>query len=388
MNNFIFKNPTKLIFGKGEISKLSSQIPTNSKIMITYGGGSIKKNGVYDQVKQALKQHNIVVEFSGIEPNPHYETLMKAVQEANKNNVDYVLAVGGGSVIDGTKFIVCAMKYSGSDAWDILTKSNVLSSINPVPFAAVLTLPATASEMNNGAVITREATKEKLAFHHEKTFPQFSILDPETCYSLPKRQVANGVADAYCHTLEQYLTYPTQSLIQDRFAESILLTLKEIGPKLINCDKPNYDLMANFMLSATVALNGFISMGVPQDWATHMVGHELTALHGLDHGVTLAIVGPSLINVMRKEKAQKILQYGERVWNITTGTDEEKINATIKATRDFYESLGIKTHLKDYNIGNESFNTIVKRFEERKWMLGENKSIDPKTVLTILEGCL
>lgn len=388
MNNFIFRNPTKLIFGKGEINKLSTEIPTNAKIMITYGGGSIKKNGVYDQVKQALKQHNVVVEFAGIEPNPHYETLMKAVEQANKSSVDYVLAVGGGSVIDGTKFIVCAMKYNASEAWDILTKPNVLASIQPVPFATVLTLPATASEMNNGAVITREATKEKLAFHHPMTYPQFSILDPETCYSLPKRQIANGIADAFCHTLEQYLTYPSQSLIQDRFAESILLTLKEIGPKLVNSDKPNYDLMANFMLSATVALNGFISMGVPQDWATHMLGHELTAFHGLDHGVTLAIVGPSLINVMRKEKQEKILQYGERVWNVTFGSEEEKINDTIQATRDFYESLGIKTHLKDYGIGNESFSTIIKRFEERKWILGENKSITPQIALTILEGSL
>lgn len=388
MNNFIFKNPVKLIFGKGEISRLSKELPKDSTIMVTYGGGSIFKNGVMDQVRDALEGRKYF-EFGGIEANPEYETLMKAVDLAKKQKVSFILAVGGGSVIDGTKFIAAATAYNGDNAWDLMINRNILKEVTPVPFGTVLTLPATASEMNNGAVISRREFKEKLSFSHAANFPQFSILDPEVCYSLPKRQISNGIVDTYVHILEQYLTFPTQSMIQDRFSESVLITLKEIGERLYT-DHRDYDLCANFMLCATMGLNGFTSMGVPEDWATHMIGHELTAFYGLDHAQTLAIVGPSLMNVMKSEKWDKLLQYGERVFGIdkSVGTEEQRVDAAIAATRDFYERVGIRTHLSDYNISDGDFEVIADRFRHRGWMLGENASITPEKIVEILKGAL
>jgi NADP-dependent alcohol dehydrogenase len=383
MYNFSFKNPTKLIFGKGTIASIDKEIPSGKRVMLTYGGGSIKANGVYDQVKRALGSR-FVIEFSGIEPNPTYETLIKAVAIAKSEKIDFFLAVGGGSVIDGTKFIATAALYSG-DPWEFMVDPR--KAVRAVPLATVLTLPATGSEMNNGSVVSKKSTREKLAFMNPETYPVFSILDPEVTYSLPKRQVANGIVDAYVHVAEQYLTFPCSALIQDRFAEGILSTLKEIGARIIE-NSTDYDLMSNFMYSATMALNGFISMGVPQDWATHMIGHELTAFHGLDHGVTLAIVQPSLWRVMREEKKAKLLQYGERVWNITEGSDDERIAAAIDQTEAFYRSVGIMTKLHEHGIGSESFDTIVARFAERGWLLGENESITPDKVREILNGCL
>lgn len=350
---------------------------------MTYGGGSIKSNGVYNQVKEALKNH-FVIEFAGIEPNPTYETLMKAVAIVKEQNIDFLLAVGGGSVIDGTKFIATAACYNG-DPWEFMLDPRKIG--DALPLAAVLTLPATGSEMNNGSVISKKTTHEKLAFGSPKTYPIFSILDPEVTYSLPKRQIANGIVDTYVHVCEQYLTYPAHTMVQDRFAEGILSTLIELGSKIV-ADNTDYDLMSNFMLSATLALNGFIAMGTPQDWATHMIGHELTAFHGLDHAVTLAIVQPSLWRVMRAEKKKKLLQYGERVWNITHGSDDEKTDAIINATENFYRSVGIKTKLSEHGIGSESFDAIVDRFVQRGWNLGENESITPDKVREILNGCL
>ncbi|MDP4202969.1 MAG: iron-containing alcohol dehydrogenase, partial [Bacteroidota bacterium] len=318
------------------------------------------------------------------EPNPTYETLIKAVEIVKEQKIDFLLAVGGGSVIDGTKFIAAAVVYNG-DPWDLLIDQNKIT--DALPLASVLTLPATGSEMNGNAVISKKATHEKLAFGSIKANPVFSILDPEVTYSLPKRQVANGVVDTFVHVCEQYLTYPSQAMVQDRFAEGILSTLTELGEKVV-ADNTNYDLMSNFMYSATLALNGFIAMGVPQDWATHSIGHELTAFHGLDHAVTLAIVQPSLWRVMREEKKAKLLQYGERVWNITTGSDDEKVEAAIAKTENFYRSVGIKTKLSEYGIGSESINSIVERFEQRGWKLGENGTITPDKVREILNGCL
>ena len=343
MYNFEYQNPVKVIFGKGEIAKVGKNIPEGSKILITYGGGSIFKNGVYDQVKESIKGFE-VLEFGGIEPNPHYETLMKAVEIVRKENISFLLSVGGGSVIDGTKFIAAAACYEGTDPWDILSKRAPVKAA--VPHGAVLTLPATGSEMNAGAVITRVETKEKLAFGSPKVMPLFSVLDPETIYSLPEKQIANGIVDAFVHVIEQYLTFPVNSPIQDRFAESILKTLIEEGPKVI-ADKTNYDAAANFMWSATMALNGLIGAGVPQDWATHMIGHELTAFHGIDHARTLAIVLPGVMKIEREQKKAKLLQYGERVWGILDGTDEERINQTIAKTVAFFESLGVQTKLPD-----------------------------------------
>ncbi len=384
MENFIFCNPTKLIFGKGTIASIDAQLPADSVVMMTYGGGSIKKNGVYEQVRKALGSRR-VVEFGGIEPNPRYETLMKAVASAKADGVDFLLAVGGGSVIDGTKFIACAMGYDESDPWDFVRDNSKLKSVTPLPLATVLTLPATGSEMNNGAVITRGSSDEKLAFHHRDVYPRFSVLDPEVCYSLPDKQVANGVADTFAHVLEQYLTYPCHAMVQDRFAEGILKTLVEIGPGVVK-DHTDYDTVSNYMFSATMGLNGIIAMGVPQDWATHMIGHELTALCGLDHGVTLAIVFPALMSVMRADKHDKLLQYACRVWGIDSGSPEARIDEAISLTRRFFEALDIKTHLSDYGIGDDIIRSIVDRMSERGWKLGERGNVTPDKVKLILEA--
>ena len=332
MENFIFQNPVKLIMGHGMIARLSKEIPSDKRIMITFGGGSVKKNGVYDQVKEALK-HHFTVEFWGIEPNPAIETLRKAIALGKEQKIDYLLAVGGGSVIDGTKLISAGLLYDG-DAWDLVLAGRPVTKT--VPLSTVLTLPATGSEMNNGAVISRHETKEKYPFY--SNFPLFSILDPEVTFTLPPHQVACGLADTFVHVMEQYMTAAGQSRVMDRWAEGILQTLVEIAPK-IRENQHDYQLMADFMLSATMALNGFIAMGVSQDWATHMIGHEITALHGLTHGHTLVIVLPATLRVLREAKADKLLQYGERVWKITSGTKEERIEETIRRTEEFFRSL-------------------------------------------------
>lgn len=381
MNNFVFQNPTKLVFGKGEIKRLSKLIDKDKKILITYGGGSIKRNGVYEQVMQALEGYDIV-EFSGIEANPDYSTLMKAVDICRTQNIDFILAVGGGSIIDGTKFIATAAKFEGEDAWDILSKKERLPK--PMDFASVLTLPATASEMNNGAVISRRDRQEKLAFHNPEGYPKFSILDPDVVLTLPAKQISNGIVDIYAHTLEQYLTTCLDTKVMDRWAESLLLTLIEEAPELLS-ENPSYDSRANFMLTATMGLNGFISMGVDEDWATHMIGHELTALCSLDHGETLAIVHPGVMDIMRKEKHGKLLQYARRVWNITIENEEQAIDEAIERTENFFRSIGKKTRLSEYGIGDDIIETIVERFKQRGWNVGEHGIVTPEKARLILE---
>lgn len=378
MNNFTFENPTKLVFGKGQISKLSDLIPAKAKIMLTMGGGSIFKNGIYDQVKKALDGRTWI-EFSGIEANPEYETLLKAVSIARDNEVDFLLAVGGGSVIDGTKFIATALRYAG-EPWEFLLDRS--KATDATPFATVLTLPATGSEMNNGAVISRRQRNEKFAFGHDNCFPAFSILDPEAIFSLPKRQIANGIVDTFAHTLEQYLTIGNhRDMVMDRFAEGLLTTLIELTPELM-ADKPSYDTCANFMLTATMGLNGFVAMGTVQDWATHMIGHELTALHGLDHGVTLAIVFPALMSVMKDKKEAKLQQYALRVWQT------DSIETAIERTEQFFRSLGIKIKLSEHQITEQTIATIVERFKARNWNVGENGFVTPQKVEQILRAAL
>lgn len=374
MNNFNLHTPTRILFGRDAINDLRSQIPEGARIMVTYGGGSVKKTGVLDKALAQLKGFE-VVEFGGIEPNPSYETLMKAVAQVKAEKVTFLLAVGGGSVLDGTKFIAAAAHYAeGVDPWEILeTYGSKIESA--VPLASVLTLPATGSESNSGAVISRKTTGDKRAFKSPFVQPLFAVLDPVYTYTLPPRQVANGVVDAFVHTIEQYLTYPVDAKIQDRFAEGILLTLMEDGPRALT-EPENYDVRANVMWAATMALNGLIGAGVPQDWATHMLGHELTAMHGLDHAQTLAIVLPALMNEKRAEKHAKLLQFGERVWNITSGTEDERIDATINATRDFFERMGVATHLADYKLDGSSIPALIAKLDEHGMtQLGENKDI-------------
>jgi NADP-dependent alcohol dehydrogenase len=386
MNNFDYKNPVKIIFGKGTIPKVAGEIPKNSKVLMVYGGGSIKRNGVYDQVTNALKNFELF-EFSGIEANPRYETCMEAIKVVKENNIDFLLAVGGGSVLDATKFISAGALYEGKDPWDFFTKRFIVEPKAAVPLESVLTLPATGSEMNWTTVISRVSTQEKLAFGHPLVSPKFSILDPECVFSLPDRQVANGVVDAYAHVLEQYLTYPVNSPLQDRFAEGILLTLIEEGPKVL-ANRTDYDAAANFMWSATMALNGLIALGVPTDWATHMIGHELTAFHGIDHARTLAIIFPGMMHVKRENKKDKILQYGERIWGINEGTNDERIDKTIAKTVEFFESLGVPCTLPEYDVPAETIGKIKERFRQRNSKLGEKQDIDYKEVEAILENRL
>jgi len=384
MYNFEYKNPVKIIFGKDTISQIAGEVPKDANVLLTYGGGSIKKNGIYGQVKSALKDVKLI-EFGGIEVNPHYETCMKAVEIVKNEKIDFLLSVGGGSVLDATKFIAAAVLYNNGDPWDILAKNRPVQ--NALPIGAVLTLPATGSEMNGNSVITRVSTLEKMAFGSPKVMPQFSILDPECVFTLPDKQIANGVVDAFVHVMEQYLTFPVNSPIQDRFAESILTTLIEEGPKVL-ANKKDYEAAANFMWSATVALNGWISTGVPQDWATHLIGHELTAFHGIDHARTLAIVLPGMMNIKRQNKKEKILQYGKRVWGITTGNDDEKIDATIAKTVEFFESLGLPTTLTAYSVTEETIVKIVARFEKRRYKLGEKADIGYQEIEQILSDRL
>jgi NADP-dependent alcohol dehydrogenase len=385
MLNFELYNPVNYVFGKGQIEKLTDLVPSNTKILLAYGGGSIFKNGVYDQVKAALPNHDIV-EFGGIEPNPRFETLMKAVEIIRAEKIGFILAVGGGSVIDGVKFISAAVNFEGDEA-DILKKRILFKDVSKViPFGTVLTLPATGSEMNSGAVVTIEATQEKLTLGGSALFPVFSIVDPTVITSLPKRQLQNGVVDAFTHVMEQYLTYTHNALLQDRISESILQTLIEIGPDVVE-NPSDYKLASNFVWSATMALNGLIQKGVPSDWATHMIGHELTALYEIDHARTLAIIGPNLYRVMFDTKKDKLAQYGQRVWNIQGNSTEEIAEKAIEKTIEFFHKMGMKTKISE-NAENieKTADFIVNRFEERGWKaMGEKQNITLEKVRAIVE---
>jgi NADP-dependent alcohol dehydrogenase len=383
MNNFDFQNPTKIIFGKGEISKISKEIPKNAKVLMLYGGGSIKKNGIYEQVIDALSDFDFI-EFGGIPANPEYEVLKKALAIIKSENITYLLAVGGGSVIDGTKFLASAALFEGDEPWDILSKK--IRTEKGMPFGTVLTLPATGSEMNSGAVVSRKETKEKSGMGGPGLFPQFSILDPQVVKSIPKRQIANGLADAYTHVLEQYMTYSIDAKLQDRFSESILQTLVEIAPTMLK-DEFDYKAASNFMWCCTMALNGLIQKGVPCDWAIHMMGHELTALHGIDHARTLAIITESHYKVNLENKKEKLAQYAERVWNVTEGTIEEKALKGIEKTTEFFHSLGINTKLSEYTEDyKDTAEEISKRFENRGWKaIGEKGKVTPTMVKQIVE---
>lgn len=385
MQNFEFHNPTRIVFGKNTISKLGALLPASARVLILYGGASAKANGTLDEVKAALGQRH-VQEFSGIEPNPSFETLMRAVELVRQDKLDFLLAVGGGSVIDGTKFVAAAVPFEG-DPWGIMESrgSNVTSAL---PFGSVLTLPATGSEMNSGSVVTRKSIQAKLAFSSPHTFPQFSILDPTITYSLPPRQVANGVVDAFVHIVEQYLTYPVNAKVQDRFAEGLLQSLIETGPEAL-ANPQDYDTRANLMWIATLALNGLIGAGVPQDWSTHMIGHELTALHGIDHARTLAIVLPASLMVRRESKRGKLLQYAERVWHVSEGSEDERIDQAIELTRAFFEGIGIGTRLLDYQLGAEAIDPIITQLEVHGMTsLGEHRDVTLATSRRILETAL
>ncbi|WP_215225505.1 iron-containing alcohol dehydrogenase [Echinicola shivajiensis] len=383
MQNFEFKNPTKIIFGKGQMQKLAEEIPSGAKILMTYGGGSIKKNGIYESVKEALKDYELI-EFGGIPANPEYHGLLPALEIIKKENITYMLAVGGGSVIDATKFLSSAALFEGEEPWDIL--ANKIRTEKGLPFGTVLTIPATGSESNSGSVISNKYTKEKLSMGGPGLFPQFSILDPTVVKSLPQRQIANGLADAFTHVLEQYMTYPAEAYLQDRFAESILQTLIEVAPRVMQ-DPGDYNAAANFMWSCTMALNGLIQKGVPTDWAIHAMGHELTALYGIDHARTLAILTTSHYEYNFDNKKAKLAQYTERVWGVVQGSEEEKAKAGIQKTDEFFHSLGIDTKLSAYvDDYSKTAQEIAARFIDRGWLgLGEYKNLGPLDVQKIVE---
>ena len=384
MLNFDLQNPVKILFGKGQIAKLKSQIPTGANILVLYGGGSIKKNDVYEQVTEALKDFDYT-EFGGIPANPEYDVLLDALAIIKSEKIDFLLAVGGGSVIDGTKFLASAALYDGEEPWDILAK-NIRTEVG-MPFGTVLTLPATGTEMNSGSVVSRREIGQKLGMGGPGLFPQFSILDPTVVASIPQRQLANGITDAFTHVMEQYMTYPIGADLQDRFAESIMSSLVTTAPKLMK-DPADYTIAANFMWCCTMALNGLIQKGVPNDWAIHAIGHELTALYGIDHARTLAIIAPRHYAHFLDNKKEKLAQYGERVWNITEGTVEEKANAAIAKTEEFFHSMDIPTRLSDYTDQYEgTAEKVSETLRERGWVaLGERKAVTPEAVKVIVEG--
>lgn len=384
MKSFDYYNPTHIVFGEGRIAELSTLVPATARVLILFGGESARKTGTLAEVHAALGARE-VFEFGGIEPNPSFETLMRAVDQVKLNQVDFLLAVGGGSVIDGTKFVAAAALIDGDPA-EILFKFG--STIRQaMPFGSVLTLPATGSEMNNGGVVTIKAQGAKLPFMNRALFPVFSVLDPTKTYTLPKRQLANGVVDAFVHVMEQYLTYPAQAHVQDRFAEGLLLTLIEHGPAAISSS--DYNARANLMWVATLALNGLIGAGVPQDWASHMIGHELTAKYDIDHARTLAVVLPAMLQVRRESKRGKLLQYADRVWHISVGSEDERIDAAIGKTRAFFESLELPTRLRAYDIGADTVPAIIAQLKAHGMVaIGEHKDVTLDVSQRVLEASL
>ena len=381
MDNFTFHNPVRIVFGRGTIGELSDLLPAEAKVLMTHGGGSIKANGVYDQVAAALAGREWR-EFGGIEPNPRYATCMKAAELVRREGAEFLLAVGGGSVLDATKFVAVASVYpEGRDPWEIMLTVNAVKAA--MPLGCVMTLPATGSEMNGNAVITRDSTQEKLFFKSTKVLPRFSILDPETTFSLPPRQTANGVIDAFAHVLEQYLTYPVAAPLQDRQAEAILQTLIEEGPKALAAPD-DYDARANIMWCAANALNGLIGCGVPKDFASHRIAHELTALYGVDHGRTLAIMLPAVLKHFRRQKRAKLIQYAERVWGAAGADEDAKVDLAIARTEDFFRSLGVGTRLEDHGIGREAIARVADRLEHRQMKLSEQFDLSRADVEAIL----
>ena len=384
MLNFDYYNPTRIVFGKDSIAHIDELVPADARVLVLYGGGSAERNGTLAEVEAALGART-VQRFGGIEPNPSYETLMAAVEQVRRDKLDFLLAVGGGSVIDGTKFVAAAVNYL-NEPWEILeTRAKHLTQALPV--GCVLTLPATGSEMNCFSVVTRKSLQAKLGFGSPLVFPRFSVLDPVKTFTLPPRQIANGAVDAFVHVMEQYMTYPVNAPVQDRYAESLLQTLVEVGPQALATPE-DYDVRANLMWAATQALNGLIGAGVPQDWATHMIGHEITALYGLDHAQTLAVVLPSLLHLRREAKRAKLLQFAARVWDIHAGSEDERIDAAIARTRAFFESLGVNTRLSAYGISADAVDRIVAQLEAHGMTaLGEHRDIDLAASRRILEAC-
>ncbi|NMC55403.1 MAG: iron-containing alcohol dehydrogenase [Chloroflexi bacterium] len=381
MDNFTFFNPTRIVFGKGAIASLPKYLPADHSILMLYGGGSIKKNFIYDHVKSALAGYR-VIEFGGVPSNPEYEVCMQAVDVVLREKVSFILAVGGGSVIDAAKFIAAAARNPQVEAWDIVSKKVPFSGALPV--GVVLTLAATGSEMNNISVISRQSTQEKYAFSSDSLYPQFSILDPQTTYTLPVKQIRNGLVDAFIHVGEQYMTYPNNNPLVDRQAEAVFSTLVEVAPGALRAPA-DYDARAAYMWCATQALNGHLRCGAPQDWATHRIGHELTALYGLAHAESLAPIWISLLRYKLEHKVEKLAQYGRRVWNLETSDPRSLAGQAIEKTEAFFNSTGMPTHLREFGVdAKAAAREIERRFTERKVVWGEKQDITPEASAEIV----
>lgn len=383
MYNFQYANPTRVCFGEGQIAKLPELIPAGSRLLVLYGGGSIKQNGVYDQLTQALAGREWL-EFPGIGANPQYDQLMEAVDLVKRERIDFLLAVGGGSVVDGSKFVAAAARFEGDDPWEILLHKAPIKAA--LPLGCVLTLPATGSESNPAAVVSRG--EAKLSFMNPLVQPVFAVLDPTTTYSLPPRQVGNGVVDAFVHILEQYLTFPVGGEVQDRLAEGLLQVLVDNGPRAL-AEPTNYQVRANLMWAASLALNGLIGRGVPQDWSTHAIGHQLTALHGLDHAQSLAVVLPSLLREQAAQKQEKLAQFAERVWHSSREDKALRIEEAIIRTEQFFQQMGVGTRLADYGLDVRCIPGICSNLKLfGLTALGEQQDIDPDKVARILSHAL
>jgi len=385
MFNFTYHNPTRIIFGKDTIPQIAGEIPVDAKVLITYGSVSAKRQGVLDEVKAALPGYDIT-EFGGIEPNPEYETLMEGVALAREKKINFLLAIGGGSVIDGTKFMAAVIPFNEEQFLLLENKGADISRALPV--GAVVTLPASGSEMNSRAIISRKAVQLKRAIMNDCLFPRFAVLDPTKTYTLPARQIGNGVVDTFVHVLEQYLTYPVNGKVQDRLAEGLLLLLLEEGPKAL-AEPENYDVRANLMWAATMGLNGLIGAGVPQDWAAHRFGYELTVLYGLDHAQTLAVLVPAMLQIRASGKRQKLLQYAERIWGIKEGSEWYRMDTAIDNTRMFFERMGLPTCLSGYGIKDVRIEQVIGQLQAHGMInMGENKDVTLDMMRTILERCL
>ena len=383
IKNFTFQSPTKIIFGKGAVGALKREIPNGKRILLLYGCQSLKKYGAYDSIKKALADRPEVYEFSGITSDPEYDYLLKCVDFIKDKKIDYILAAGGGSVIDAAKFTALAALYD-DEPWNIVESFGACCK-KALPLAAVVTLPASGSEVNRDAVISRAAKKAKLPFGNPAVYPQFAILDPELTFTLPTEQTANGILDTFVHVLEQYLTYPVNAKLQDRFAEDILTTLLEDGPIAMK-EPQNYEARSNLMLSSSMAMNGFLRAGVPMDWATHMISHEITSLFGIPHARALAVLIEPYLNYSKGKKFQKLLQFSRRVWNVLEADENKAVDLAIEKTIDFFRSLGFKTKLSDYDLTNKDVEKIAKQLVSHRMIkLGENRDITPEVVASFLK---
>ena len=379
MVQFRLRNPTEILFGKGEIAALKKLVAAGTRVLLLYGGGSIKTNGVYDQVMAALAACD-VEPFGGVEVNPVYETILEAAAAARRHGSQLVLGVGGGSVIDAAKFLANVIPITGGDPWDELMARRFPA--NPLPVGAVLTLPATGSESNAVSVMTHRGRRLKYPFANEATRPRFAILDPSTMQSLSRRQLENGAVDAFTHVLEQYMTAPVNTPIQHGFSETIMKVLAEWGPKLV--ETKSEEACENVMWAANQALNGLIGAGVPQDWSTHYIGHAITALHGVDHARTLTMIMPMLMRYKLAQKTTMLARYARNVWGVNEADDAKAAEAGIARTEDFFRRMGCPVRASEAELTIDEQGILAHLETVGHTALGENRDIRADDVRAIL----